>query len=85
MHDISIILTGKNESCAPHVRSELIYFIKLHIHYITTDHWISEISKNEIVRVGFSELRVLEVHTSHPPTFTLQPLNEVRSDEPTGS
>ena len=68
-----------------HVRSELVYLIKVLVESSATELLVPQVTLDEIVGSSVPEPRELEVYAPHPEAVALQASNQMAADKPTGS
>ncbi len=76
MHDVSIVISRKNVTCATHVGGKLIHFVKetdLSREKLFAHLPVSQITDDERICSGLAEFRLLEINPFDPIPFFLEP------------
>src|SRR6476619_6301087 len=76
------MLAGEDVAGPAHVGGALVDLVEPAIDDIATIGRLAQIRDNEVVGLGFSVFRKLQIHAAHPKALTLQALHEVRSNKP---
>ena len=85
MHNIGIVLTGKNKTCSAHISGKLIDLVKLAIHRTIAYIDIAQVANHKVIGFCLSEFRILQVDTFHPIALFSEALHHVATDEATGA
>src|ERR1043166_9696741 len=83
MHDMRVMLAGKNIPGAAHVCSQLIDLVKSAIYDLATIILVPEIRDEEVIRLCLIEFRVFQIDPTDPETFALQAPHQMIADEAT--
>src|SRR5262245_10945307 len=81
VHDIGVVLTGKEITRAAHVRCELVYFVEMAVNDRSAELRVAKIADDAIVGHRLGEFRLLQIRSANPETFKLKPSDEMRTDE----
>jgi hypothetical protein len=71
MHQIGIVLAGKDVTGASHIRGELINLIKAAVNNSAAEPGIPQIANDKIIGFALREFMKLQVDTPHPIPITL--------------
>ena len=85
MHNIGIILTGKNKTRPTHIGSKLIDLVVLAIHRTIAYIDIAQVANHKVIGFCLSEFRILQVDTFHPIALFSEALHHVATDKSTGA
>ena len=66
MHDVGIVLTSENISCASHICGQLVDFIESAIDNLSAHILIAQVADYKIICRGFRKLRIFEIDTPDP-------------------
>ena len=75
------MLAGKDVTRAPHVGRELINLVKAPVDQLPDEISIAEIADHEVVSLGFTKSRELEIGGSDPETLSLQAPHQMMTDK----
>jgi hypothetical protein len=81
VHDVRIVLAGEDIAGTTHVGRQLVNFIEIAIYYAMDGILLAQVGDNEVVCFGLGVFVKLEVHTTHPKTFTLEALDQMAADK----
>src|SRR5260370_38948616 len=81
MHQIGVMLAGKDVTGAAHIRGELINLIKAAVDDSAAESGIPQIADDEIIGFALREFMKLQVDTPDPVSIALQPFYQVAADE----
>src|SRR5271163_4319052 len=81
MHQIGIMLAGKDVTGTAHIRGELINLIKAAVDDGAAESGIPQIADGEIIGFAFREFMKFQVDTPHPVSIALEPFYQVAADE----
>jgi hypothetical protein len=85
VHQVGIVLTGKDVAGAAHVSRQLIDFVEPPVDYIFHKIRITKIADHEIIGLGFAKAWKFEIRATNPESLTLEPLDQMMTDEATGA
>src|SRR5262245_56640057 len=78
------MFTGEDVARSPHVGRELIDFAERAVDHVSHEVGITKVADHEVIGFCLAEPRKLEIGTSHPEAFLLEPLYKMMTDEATG-
>lgn len=82
MHDVRVVLAGKNISGAPHVCCELVNLVEWPIEDLFYKIFIAQVADDKFIRRARREFWLFEIRPAHPISFGLEPLRHMGADEP---
>jgi hypothetical protein len=85
MHDICIVLAGKNVTSAAHIGGKLVDFIEAAVNQMLHKIGIAEIANHEVVGLCLAIARVLKVSAANPESVSPESTYEMVRDESSGS
>src|SRR5262249_8137159 len=84
MHHVGVVFTGKDVARSSHVGRELIDFVETAVDHMSHEVRITKVADHEVIGFCLAKPRKLEISTSHPEAFVLEPPYKMMTDEATG-
>jgi hypothetical protein len=73
MHEVSIMLAGKDVTGSSHVGSQLIYFIEAAVDYVSNDVLVTQVTDDKIIGYGFCKPGIPQIYTAYPKSILFKP------------